>query len=111
MTIKGEDISQELIENDNFNDIDFLDFARLLNEAGLNVFKPFEQSLPLELTEKLFKDFNYNNHQKSLINDEFVEYARLQILMLNGYNVDPDGICRIDGTIPNVEYELYKNWT
>ena len=102
----------ELIATINFNGIDFLDFARTLIENGQNVFKPIEVPIPFSIREKLFADLNFDDRQKALLRDDsFLEHARIQVLLLNGYDPDPEGVCRIDGVIPDVEYELYKDWT
>ncbi len=105
-------IHVDLTAGINFMDINFLDFARTLIENGQNVFKPIEVPLPLSIREKLFADLNLSNSQKTLLlRDWFLDHARIQVLILHGYDVDPDGVCRLNGVVPDVEYELYKNWT
>lgn len=103
---------QDLLKKIDIAKINFFDFARILHECGQNVFEPIKPSIPINVREKLFTDFNLNNREKSLLLDNaLLEHVRIEVLDANGYDLDPDDTCRIDGAVPDVTYELLKNWT
>ena len=95
----------------NFSDISFYDFAYGLFTVGQTVFEPIKNLIPPEIFNDLFRHMEISQFQVSMINNDFIEFARLQVLTLNGYQPDGNGYYKKNGVIPDIEEELMRNWT
>lgn len=87
--------------------VSFFHFAKVLHcNLGISVFKPLEkQQDPLPYRE-LFKEIEVSENQYSVMNNNFIEFARYMILQNNGYDLDENDFYKRNGVVPDISREL-----
>ena len=86
----------------------FLFGYTFLFDLGLSVFEPLPMRANPYPFKEIFEHTDVTEFQYSVMNNQFIEFARRKILPMEGYPLDQYGYHKINGVVPDVERELYE---